>query len=230
MVMKKVFSLLIGLLVGVFILSAKFPVVEYFIREQVVRQEKHDIFALAVAKADAQQVATKREFTDALEALQASLSASKNSLPENSKNTESEVKVYYGRVSSEYRQSENAVNDFRARIEELNGQSEALFTEWETEAKTLPADSEMQARSFADLKKSKAKYAEVYQVLENSLQKSEKTLETFRSYMLAIKHLLNAETIESVDKEYFQLSEDIRSLISQMDTSIQSTQEYLKNK
>lgn len=232
--MRKVFSLFIAVLIGAVVLSIKikYPRVEYQIR-QAAGQEKHDIFALAMAKADAQQVRTKEEFADALEALQNSLETggSAQSTPSengNGSRPQSDVERYYNKVSSEYNQSENAVNDFRARIQELDDQSNALFTEWENEAKTLPSD--ISTRSLRDLDESRKKYAAVYSELERSLEKAEGTLKSFRTYTIALKHLVNAETVAEVGGEYQQLSSDIESLIRQMDSSIKSTQEYLKNK
>jgi predicted nucleic acid-binding Zn-ribbon protein len=227
--MRKVVGLLVFLLLGTVFLSFKFPRVEYLIRD-VAGQEKHDIFSLAMGKANAQQVRTKEEFSDALQELQHSLKAgegNQSTTPEDAKNPDSPVERYYNQVSSKYHESENAVNDFRARIQELNDQSKALFTEWEKEAGTMPSNSDIRSRSLRDLEESKAKYDAVYKDLERSLQKAEITLKSFRDYTYALKHLVNAETIGKVDGEYRQLSSDIEDLIRQMDSSIKSTREYL---
>lgn len=226
--MRKVLGLFIAVLVGTVVLSIKFPPIEYLIR-QVAGQERHDIFALAMEKADAQQVRTQEEFKDALQKLQNSLKAGgglESAPSTDSKDPQSELERQYSIISGKYHQSENAVNDFRARVKELNDQSEALFTEWEKEANTLPSD--LRTRSLHDLNESRTKYVAVYQELERSLDGAEKTLGSFRNYTYAVKHLVNAETIGKVDGEYRKLSSDIESLIRQMDSSISSTREYLK--
>jgi len=230
--LNKVIGLLIIIVVVSLGLPLKFPTVEYLFRD-LAGQEKREIFALAMAKADDQQVKTKKEFQDALGALRETIGSRsdvESTKPGESQNPKSEVALYYDKVSSEYKQSKAAVDDLRSRINELNSQAEALFTEWQKESTSFTANSEMQKRSLGDLRESKAKYVQVYEKLVSSLKKSEQTLTTFHTYVLAIKHRLNAQTIDDVGQEYSKLSSDISKLITEMDASIQSTQEYLDNK
>jgi septation ring formation regulator EzrA len=137
------------------------------------------------------------------------------------------VETRYRKIAGEYKNIESSVKALESRISDVSAQAENLFEEWENEANSISKNQELQSESLRDLQRKKVEFERVHSGLLRTVEQARETLSSYQEFVFAVKHKLNAGTIDEVNTEFIDLSSSIKSLEDRMDTSIADTREYL---
>ena len=139
-----------------------------------------------------------------------------------------------GKLESRYRQLQSDYDDcakraaaVHTRIRDVETVASDLFTEWEKEIKQIGTDS-LRANSRRQLNATRERYDEMISALKKAEAPMPPVLAKFHDYVLALKHTLNADAVASLKGESASIQSEIAKLISEMDASIASADEFLK--
>jgi Protein of unknown function (DUF2959) len=177
---------------------------------------KRDLLKKRVVAARDEQKAASVEFKDALTRLK-------------------EITRFEGgKLESRYRQLQGDYDDcvkrsegVGTRIKAVETVAEDLFAEWEKEIKQIGTDS-LRATSRRQLSATRERYDEMLWALKKAEATMPPVLAKFHDYVLALKHTLNAEAVASLKGESASIQSEIEKLISDMNVSIASADEFLK--
>lgn len=139
---------------------------------------------------------------------------------------ETDLKKAYDKLNGEYEASEEAAETVSNRIDKVEDVSEALFEEWEDEI-SLYENKELQRKSKAQLRQTKARYNEMLAKMQRAEKSMYPVLRTFRDNVLFLKHNLNAQAIGSLQQEFSSLEGDIKVLIEDMNHAIESSNKFI---
>lgn len=176
---------------------------------------KRDILVSRVEKAkDAQQEA-QQEFKSALEQFGSVVNLA-----------ETDLKKAYEKLNSEYEDAEEAAADVSERIDEVEDVAKALFKEWRSEIE-LYQNPELKAASKRKLVETEAHYKQMMARMRDAEKAMQPVLLTFRDNVLFLKHNLNAQAIGALRGEFKGLQADIHDLITRMNRSIESSNQFI---
>lgn len=139
-----------------------------------------------------------------------------------------------GKLESRYRQLQSDYDDcakraaaVHTRIRDVETVAGDLFTEWEKEIKQIGTDS-LRANSRRQLNATRERYDEMISALKKAEAPMAPVLAKLHDYVLALKHTLNADAVASLKGESATIQSEIAKLLSDMNTSIASADEFLK--
>ncbi|MEQ8858570.1 MAG: DUF2959 domain-containing protein [Pseudomonadales bacterium] len=189
----------------------------YYGAMEKVGFHKRDILVDRVeAAADSQQEA-KEEFENAFEQF-----ASVVSVPA------SELRSTYDRLSDAFEDAEARAEEVHERVDAVESVSDALFDEWEDELELI-GDRELRASSSRQLRASRQRYASLMTTMRRAEDRMEPVLNTFRDYVLYLKHNLNAQAIASLEGELGGVQSDVSVLIRDMEASISEARSFVQS-
>jgi hypothetical protein len=139
-----------------------------------------------------------------------------------------DLEDFYTRLKDNYEDCQaraEAVEDRIAKVEQI---AEDLFIEWESEINEM-TNTSFKAKSRASLKDTKRRYARLHAAMKKAQQSMDPVLTNLKDYVLYLKHNLNAQAIGALRSEVRDIELDIRTLIADMNKSIQEADEFLKN-
>jgi HD-like signal output (HDOD) protein len=176
---------------------------------------KRDILVSRVEKARDSQEDAQEQFANALEQFGSVV-----------KIDDSNLKKAYEKLNAEYEDSEEAAVDVSDRIENVESVSDALFKEWQDELELFQNKS-LRATSKKKFKDTQQRYQQMISTMHKAEASMEPVLKTFRDNVLFLKHNLNAQAIGALRGEFNTLKSDIDKLIVKMNTSIESSNQFI---
>lgn len=187
----------------------------YYGAMEKVGVHKRDIMVDRVENARDSQADAQEQFKSALEQFDSVV-----------KLKETDLKKAYDKLNKEYEESREAADDVSARIDKVEDVADALFDEWEDELK-LYQNKELQRSSKRQLTQTKKRYAKMIKNMHRAEKSMEPVLKIFRDNVLFLKHNLNAQAIGSLKGEFANLQGEIDTLITRMNTAIDSSNAFI---
>ena len=187
----------------------------YYSAMETVGVHKREILVDRVEDAMESQEDAKSEFENAFE----QFSSVVNVPP-------SELQDTYESLNEAFEDSETKAEEVSDRIDAVESVSEALFEEWSEEI-DLIKDSGLRASSARQLKTSVRQTDELIRTMRRAEARMEPVLNTFRDYVLYLKHNLNAQAVASLKGELAGVEADVSSLIADMEASISKAKAFV---
>ena len=187
----------------------------YYSAMETVGVHKREILVDRVEDAMESQEDAKSEFENAFE----QFSSVVNVPP-------SELQDTYESLNDAFEDSEAKAEEVSDRIDAVESVSEALFEEWSEEI-DLIKDSGLRASSARQLKTSTQQTNELIRAMRRAEARMEPVLNTFRDYVLYLKHNLNAQAVASLKGELAGVEADVSSLIADMEASISKAKAFV---
>lgn len=189
----------------------------YYGAWEQVGVHKRDILVDRVEDAADSQQAAKEEFENAFEQF-----ASVVTVPP------SELRRTYDRLNDAFEDAEARAEEVRDRIDAVESVSEALFEEWEEELELIE-NRELRSSSARQLDRSRRQYASLMRAMTRAEERMEPVLNTFRDYVLYLKHNLNAQAIASLEGELGGIESDVSTLVRDMEASISEARSFIQS-
>ena len=180
----------------------------YYGAMEKVGYHKRDIMVDRVKDAKKSQQDAQKEFSSALEEMQALLNYSDGNLEK-----------AYSRAKDEYESAQSAADNVSNRINKVEDVAEALFDEWQNEISEI-SKANLRRNSEAKLKETRRAYEQLIKSMRRAESKMPPILTAMKDNMLYLKHNLNAQAIGAIKSEFASLQTDISGLIKEMNTSI----------
>jgi len=139
---------------------------------------------------------------------------------------DTDLKRAYDNLNGEYENIKDAAADVSNRIDKVESVAYALFDEWQEELKLYQSDS-LRRSSKRKMDQTRTRYKSMMASMERAEKSMEPVLETFQDNVLFLKHNLNAQAIGSLKGEFKNLKSDIKELIAQMNSAIQTSDTFI---
>lgn len=188
----------------------------YYGAMEKVGYHKRDIMVDRVKDAKKSQQDAQKEFSSALEEMQALLNYSDGNLEK-----------AYSRAKDEYESAQSAADNVSNRINKVEDVAEALFDEWQNEISEISKAS-LRRNSETKLKETRRAYEQLIKSMRRAESKMPPILTAMKDNMLYLKHNLNAQAIGAIKSEFASLQTDISGLIKEMNTSINESSKFIE--
>ncbi|HEX4923876.1 MAG TPA: DUF2959 family protein [Bdellovibrionales bacterium] len=184
---------------------------------ELVGVQKRDLLKTRVEDARDDQKEAGEEFTDALTQLKKVYGFDGGDLERE-----------YDQLRKSYERTSHQAEDVQKSIRRVETVAQDLFDEWEAELKQIETPA-LKTRSQASLSSTKARFEELRESLKASEARMAPVLRKFNDHVLYLKHNLNARAISSLKGEALKISNDIESLIADMNKSIASSNKFIES-
>jgi len=188
----------------------------YYGAMEKVGYHKRDIMVDRVKAAKESQEDAQKEFSSALEEMQALLNHNGGNLEK-----------AYNKAKDEYESAQSAADDVSNRINKVEDVAEALFDEWQTEIAEISKAS-LRHNSETKLKETRRSYEQLIKTMRRAESKMPPILTAMKDNMLYLKHNLNAQAIGAIKGEFASLQTDISGLIKEMNKSINESTRFIE--
>ncbi|MDF0533341.1 DUF2959 domain-containing protein [Shewanella yunxiaonensis] len=187
----------------------------YYGAMEKIGYHKRDIMVDRVKDAQESQQDAQKQFSSALEEMQALLHHDGGDLEQ-----------AYNNAKDEYESAQSAAERVSDRIDKVESVAEALFDEWQQEIGEI-SKSSLRQKSQSKLNQTQRSYQQMLKSMRRAESKMAPVLTAMKDNMLYLKHNLNAQTIASVKGEFTSLQTDISSLIKEMNRSIDESNKFI---
>lgn len=188
----------------------------YYGAMEKVGYHKRDIMVDRVKAAKESQEDAQKEFSSALEEMQALLNHNGGNLEK-----------AYNKAKDEYESAQSAADDVSNRINKVEDVAEALFDEWQAEIGEISKAS-LRRNSETKLKETRRSYEQLMKTMRRAESKMPPILTAMKDNMLYLKHNLNAQAIGAIKGEFANLQTDISGLIKEMNKSINESTRFIE--
>ena len=188
----------------------------YYDTMEKVGVHKRDIMVTRVKKARTSEQKAKEVFKDALDEFTAVTGYK-----------DGDLEKQYKRVNKAYLSSEKQAADVKARHDDVESVSKALFREWKKEIK-LYESAELKAESNKQLKAAQARYTDLMAAMRRAEKSLDPVLRKFRDHSLFLKHNLNSKAIASLQGQVKSTRIEVSRLIKEMETAIAEADSFIK--
>ncbi|WP_249553507.1 MULTISPECIES: DUF2959 domain-containing protein [Shewanella] len=188
----------------------------YYGAMEKVGYHKRDIMVDRVKAAKESQEDAQKEFSSALEEMQALLNHNGGNLEK-----------AYNKAKDEYESAQSAADNVSNRINKVEDVAEALFDEWQTEIGEISKAS-LRRNSETKLKETRRSYEQLIKTMRRAESKMPPILTAMKDNMLYLKHNLNAQAIGAIKGEFANLQTDISGLIKEMNKSINESTRFIE--
>jgi len=188
----------------------------YFGAMEQVGIHKREILVDRVEAAADSQEAAKEEFESAFEQFASVVEVAP-----------SELQSTYDKLNDAFEGAESRAGEVSERVDAVESVSEALFDEWEDEI-DLIGDGGLKSASERQLEESRERYASLMRTMRQAEERMAPVLDTFRDYVLYLKHNLNAQAIASLQGELGGIESDVSVLIRDMEASISEARSFIR--
>ncbi|MFB2719611.1 DUF2959 domain-containing protein [Shewanella xiamenensis] len=188
----------------------------YYGAMEKVGYHKRDIMVDRVKAAKESQEDAQKEFSSALEEMQALLNHNGGNLEK-----------AYNKAKDEYESAQSAADDVSNRINKVEDVAEALFDEWQAEIGEISKAS-LRRNSETKLKETRRSYEQLIKTMRRAESKMPPILTAMKDNMLYLKHNLNAQAIGAIKGEFANLQTDISGLIKEMNKSINESTRFIE--
>jgi DUF2959 family protein len=138
-----------------------------------------------------------------------------------------ELEKHYRRIQSDYDDAAARVAAVHKRIQDVQTVAGDLFTEWEKEDREIETEA-LRQTSRQQLVDTRQRYEEMLSALKRSERSMDPVLHKLHDYVLALKHSLNAQAIGELRGESAKIQADVSQLIQEMNASIASADEFIR--
>ena len=189
----------------------------YYAAWEQVGKEKRHLLRDNVEKAGKEQQETSEQFKDVLTQIQALYGFDGGDLEK-----------AYRRLKTDYEDCEKRADDVRERIAKVEQIAKDLFREWKQELEQI-SNPDLKAKSRKSLYVTQRRYSQLEQAMRKAERRMDPVLQKVRDYVLYLKHNLNAQAVGALKQEVGQIEVEVDSLITDLNTSIQETEAFLKD-
>ena len=187
----------------------------YYGAMEKVGYHKRDIMVDRVEDARESQEEAQKQFSSALEEMQALIN-----------HDGGDLETAYNKAKDEYESSQDAADDVSNRIEKVEDVTDALFDEWQTEIGEISKAS-LRRSSESKLRETQRSYEQLIRTMKRAESKMAPVLTAMKDNMLYLKHNLNAQAIGAIKGEFSSLKTDISGLIKEMNKSIEASNKFI---
>lgn len=187
----------------------------YYGAMEKVGVHKRDIMVDRVEEAKESQEEAQEQFASALEQLSELIGYDGGDL-----------QTQYELVKDQYEASEASANRVSERIDSIEDVADALFTEWQEEL-TQYSSENLRRQSDKKLKDTERRYNQLIRSMRRAESRMQPVLTALKDNMLYLKHNLNAQAIGAIEGEYANIKKDVEQLITEMNTAIAQSQEFI---
>ena len=187
----------------------------YYGAMEKVGYHKRDIMVDRVEDARESQEEAQKQFSSALEEMQALIN-----------HDGGDLETAYNKAKDEYESSQDAADDVSNRIEKVEDVADALFDEWQTEIGEISKAS-LRRSSESKLRETQRSYEQLVRTMKRAESKMAPVLTAMKDNMLYLKHNLNAQAIGAIKGEFSSLKTDISGLIKEMNKSIEASNKFI---
>ncbi|GEA12835.1 DUF2959 domain-containing protein [Alteromonas sp. KUL49] len=187
----------------------------YYAVWEKVGVEKRDILVDRVEDAKSSQEEAQEQFSSALEAYSAVVAFDGG-----------ELEDIYDTLSSQYYDSQAAADEVTQRINNIESVADALFEEWETELSQYQ-NASLKRDSQQKLNATKRRYNSLLSSMRRAESKMAPVLSALQDNVLYLKHNLNASAIGALQGELSTIENNVKQLISQMNTAIAESDAFI---
>lgn len=187
----------------------------YYGAMEKVGYHKRDIMVDRVEDAKESQEDAQKQFSSALEEMQALLN-----------HDGGDLESAYNKAKDEYESAQDAADDVSNRIDKVEDVAEALFDEWQSEIGEISKAS-LRRNSETKLRETKRSYNQLVKSMRRAESKMPPVLTAMKDNMLYLKHNLNAQAIGAIKGEFTSLQTDISGLIKEMNKSIAESNKFI---
>ena len=138
-----------------------------------------------------------------------------------------ELEDIYSKLNSEFEDSEDAAENIKGHIDDVDSVANALFKEWETELGQY-TNANLRRDSSQQLTNTKKQYSQLLRAMRKAESSIDPVLNTLRDNVLYLKHNLNARAVSSLKRELSTVNRDVGSLISAMEKAINESDKFIK--
>lgn len=183
----------------------------YAKREQLVDEVKD---------ARDEQTQAKQQFESALAEFLAVTDTAKNP-------SVAELEKRYSALKKEYERSEDAADDVRGQIKDVDRVANALFKEWNAELSQYNS-AELRRASERQLNDTQRQYDRLIGAMKAAEAKMDPVLAAFKDQVLFLKHNLNARAIASLQDTVGRVESDVQRLVAEMEASINEANSFIQ--
>ncbi|MCJ8303419.1 DUF2959 domain-containing protein [Shewanella sp.] len=187
----------------------------YYGAMEKVGYHKRDIMVDRVEDARESQEEAQKQFSSALEEMQALIN-----------HDGGDLETAYNKAKDEYESSQDAADDVSNRIEKVEDVADALFDEWQTEIGEISKAS-LRRSSESKLRETQRSYEQLVRTMKRAESTMAPVLTAMKDNMLYLKHNLNAQAIGAIKGEFASLKTDISGLIKEMNKSIEESNKFI---
>ncbi|WP_299795015.1 DUF2959 domain-containing protein [uncultured Shewanella sp.] len=187
----------------------------YYGAMEKVGYHKRDIMVDRVEDAKESQEDAQKQFSSALEEMQALLN-----------HDGGDLESAYNKAKDEYESAQDAADDVTKRIDKVEDVAEALFDEWQSEIGEISKAS-LRRNSESKLRETRRSYNQLLKSMRRAESKMPPVLTAMKDNMLYLKHNLNAQAIGAIKGEFTSLQTDISGLIKEMNKSIEESNKFI---
>lgn len=183
----------------------------YAKREQLVDEVKD---------ARDEQTEAKEQFESALAEFLAVTDATSNP-------SVAELEKRYSALKREYDRSEDAADDVRGQIKDVERVANALFKEWNSELSEY-SSPDLRRASERQLNDTQRQYDRLIDAMKAAEAKMDPVLAAFKDQVLFLKHNLNARAIASLQDTVGRVESDVQRLVAEMEASINEANTFIQ--
>lgn len=129
------------------------------------------------------------------------------------------LETKYDKLKRAHERSKGTADKIRTRITRTEKAANDMIAEWESEIEMM-GTPDLRLMSKATLRDTESKCFDLLEKMKNSAEKIDPVLDHFGDVVLALKHELNAQAIESLDVNLTEIEADVDGLIRDMEDSI----------
>lgn len=188
----------------------------YYGAMEKVGFHKRDIMITRVKKARSSEQKAKKVFNSALDEFTAVTGYKGGDLDKQ-----------YKRVNKAYLSAEKQAEEVKARHDDVENVSKALFREWKKEIKQYE-NPEFKAESSRQLQAAKSRYESLMSAMRRAEKSLDPVLRKFRDHNLFLKHNLNARAIASLEGQVKTTRLEVGRLIKEMEAAIAEADTFIK--
>ena len=134
----------------------------------------------------------------------------------------------YNKLNTHYESSIDAANKIKARIDDVESVSKALFEEWEQELSRY-SNGQLRQNSQQQLKQTKNNYQNLISAMRSAESRLSPVLEKMEDHVLYLKHNLNARAISGLKSEEATIDRQVNDLIKALEKSIIESERFIKD-
>jgi hypothetical protein len=183
---------------------------------ELIGVQKRDLLKKRVDAARDDQKEAGNEFRTALERLK-----------EVSGFSGGELEKKYDSLKASYDRANNKASDVHNSVQKVETVAKDLFDEWEKEIAQIGTPS-LKSKSRDTLRQTQERYRQMHLRLQMAESKMDPVLHKLKDQVLFLKHNLNAQAIASLKGESLNIQKDIENLINEMNKSIESADQFIK--
>ena len=188
----------------------------YYGAMEKVGFHKRDIMVSRVKKARTSEQEAKEVFKGALEEFSSVTDFKGGNLEKQ-----------YSKVNKAYLAAERQAADVKARHDDVESVSKALFREWKKEIK-LYESAELKAESNKQLAAAQARYKTLIAAMHRAEKSLDPVLRKFRDHTLFLKHNLNSKAIASLQSQVQTTRIEVSRLIKEMEKAIAEADSFIQ--